>query len=424
MMQPNKRSESDLTLVVETTDGTIVHRVSPARPLPRASDPGPAAENMTRSAAAAFGLPDFVFRPKVHTAPGRNRELGDSIIAVGDVAAVVQVKARTATNVSDERERAWLDSRIEKAARQALGTVNEVKRSKTTLTNERGIEVPFDGNHYKWVYAIVLDHPRPPGEYVPAETPGCVVLLRRDWEFLFEQLRSTDAVIRYLMRVSEERPVVLGTEPSRYYQLALADAEADPTPADPRLQRAGFRDFSTPALPLLSPSEDDWRQHLLIRAVLEDVSRTSHLNGIDPARSLEVLAAIDALPVGYRTELGELLMGWLKEVADDRRDGIVWRLRRIESADRPHLIFAAANKFDDAVQGAFGMLVALRHRQFGEVLGDASGLSTVGILLTPRSGDRRPWDTTMAAVHGSLDFDPEYWAAAEELWPVRLATAS
>jgi len=54
------------------------------------------------------------------------------------------------------------------------------------------------------------------------------VLLRRDWEFVFEQLKSTSAVIAYFDRVAGET-VTLGNEFVRYYDLAQADAaEFDP----------------------------------------------------------------------------------------------------------------------------------------------------------------------------------------------------
>ncbi|WP_405466679.1 hypothetical protein OG783_28720 [Streptomyces jietaisiensis] len=37
-----------------------------------------------------------------------------------------------------------------------------------------------------------------------------IALLRRDWEFLFNQLRSTHAVVGYLHRVAASAPVLGG----------------------------------------------------------------------------------------------------------------------------------------------------------------------------------------------------------------------
>jgi hypothetical protein len=53
-----------------------------------------------------------------------------------------------------------------------------------------------------------------------------IALTRRDWDFLFDQLRSTTAVLDYLFRAAAASPVPLGDEPARYYQLAAADAAA------------------------------------------------------------------------------------------------------------------------------------------------------------------------------------------------------
>jgi hypothetical protein len=41
---------------------------------------------------------------------------------------------------------------------------------------------------------------------------------------------------------------------------------------------------------------------------------------------------------------------------------------------------------------------------------------TVGILLTPRPDRKRPWDTTLGAVRGKQEFEPEFMSALERLW--------
>ena len=87
-----------------------------------------------------------------------------------------------------------------------------------TLTNLRGRDVIVDGNDSDWTIAVILDHDDPPAGVVPdlseAKHPA-TVLLRRDWQFLFDQLKSTHAVVEYLRRVAR-KPVEIGTEPERY----------------------------------------------------------------------------------------------------------------------------------------------------------------------------------------------------------------
>jgi hypothetical protein len=110
----------------------------------------------------------------------------------------------------------------------------------------------------------------PAADYVP--TRVVVVVLRRDWEFLFQQLKSTDAVVRYLHRVKDMSPVALGDEAMRYYALASADAVAAPPVFDPRLVPKGARHISTPLRPREPAGHTDQRYHLVIRAVLEDIA--------------------------------------------------------------------------------------------------------------------------------------------------------
>ena len=43
-----------------------------------------------------MGMPDFVLRPRVKELGSGTRELGDGVLVVGSIAAVVQVKSRVA----------------------------------------------------------------------------------------------------------------------------------------------------------------------------------------------------------------------------------------------------------------------------------------------------------------------------------------
>lgn len=337
-----------LILEVETADGVYVRRVQPASTLPIGVEIGTAAEDATRSAAATFGLPDFVFRSAHRSLGSGTRELGDAIVVVGEAAAAVQVKARAAASGEDARERAWLHKRIVRAARQARGTIRMMRGAHATLVNERGRAVQIAGSSKAWVPVVIVDHPSPPNAYTPAlpASTAAVVLLRRDWEFLFEQLKSTDAVIRYLHRVSPMQAVPLGEEPVRYYELAAADAVAPPGPLDPRLVRPGAKSVSTPILPQAPAGFQDRQYNVLLRILLEDVATVPRPEAFDEANMLDALAAVDTLPVGQRADLGRTLMSWLHEVAAEEADQVRWRFRQVQFPDRPHLIFAAATRWD------------------------------------------------------------------------------
>ena len=132
---------------------------------------------------------------------------------------------------------------------------------------------------------------------------------------------------------------------------------------------------------------------------------------------IEVLGAVDTLPVGYRTELGETLMSWLHDVINVADDHTRWRFRHMEDADRPHLIFAAASRWDKAVHWGFMGYVTLRHQQLFERLDGPEAHLSVGILLTPRYDGLRPWDTTLGAARGDMELEETYRLQLEKLWP-------
>ncbi|MGW2183809.1 hypothetical protein ACWCXX_38640 [Streptomyces sp. NPDC001732] len=79
---------------------------------------------------------------------------------------------------------------------------------------------------------FLLDHPRVPENTVatwePVDMPA-IALTRRDWDFLFDQLRSTTAVLDHLFRAAADPAIPLGQEPVRYYEFAAADAAEPPS---------------------------------------------------------------------------------------------------------------------------------------------------------------------------------------------------
>lgn len=146
---------------------------------------------------------------------------------------VVQVKSRDAAGpIEEQRERHWIDKQVRKALRQASGTVRLLRSRPFDLVNGRGRTMTVDGNRLNWTALVVIDHDDPPDGITPPVQAGpipAVVLLRRDWEFLFDQLQSTHAVVHYLTRCAG-KPNELGQEVVRYYDLAEADANTPPSP--------------------------------------------------------------------------------------------------------------------------------------------------------------------------------------------------
>lgn len=73
-----------MTLLVETETGHYMREIAAAVPLAVGPERGLSAEQATQSAAARWGLPDFVFRPRVRPVGSGTRELGDLVIVHGD----------------------------------------------------------------------------------------------------------------------------------------------------------------------------------------------------------------------------------------------------------------------------------------------------------------------------------------------------
>ena len=142
--------------------------------------------------------------------------------------------AASPSNIHSGPSTGWLNKNVAAGARQARGTIRSLRSGPLELVNYRGRTVHCDGAKISWAGVVIVDHPSPPEivATVPAEHEvPVVVLLRRDWDFLFDQLRSVSAVADYIHRVSSLEPIPIGHEFVRYHELARADHEAAGTPS-------------------------------------------------------------------------------------------------------------------------------------------------------------------------------------------------
>ncbi|MFE2750127.1 hypothetical protein ACFXKX_38485 [Streptomyces scopuliridis] len=412
-----------VTLIVETPAGTHVRRIPPAMPLPADVEPGIGAEQAAHTAAATWGLPDFVFQSVLTRKGSGQRELGDRLLLSGKRGAVVQIKSRTVRPKGDTEERTWIQKVTKKAMSQAKGTVRMLRLQPADMVNGRGTTLSVAGDAYEWMAVSLPDHDHVPDETVPAFEPigmPALTLTRRDWDFLFDQLRSTTAVLDYLFRVAGEPLIALGDEPVRYYELAAADAAAPPEDIDTELVGPGGRHFSTPLLPQVPAGSGQTNTHLVIRAVLEDVATSMLRDGVAESDRLGVLADLDRLPVGMREEWGQLLLDMLDDVQQAPDGHVKWRSRRQlhEEADgHRQMLFMCGTRFDKYVEASFGSYVMLRHHQVGERTGRPASLCSVGVLLTPNHSGKRPWDTTLVKILGPSNLTPEQVSEFEGLWP-------
>ncbi|MFC4859382.1 hypothetical protein [Actinophytocola glycyrrhizae] len=411
--------DSEHTTLLVTTEQGVFGRIIPAAtPLNRFSSRGTAAERAAQNAAATWGLPDFVMVPMVE-AKGRGvREISDGLIVVGDQGLVVQVKSRDSEPQEPAKEVRWVTKKIAEAGRQVDGTVRRVASKATAMVNGRGRTIEIAGPELNWTGVVIIDHPEIP-EDLPAPDMGTrtptVALTRRDWEFLFHQLRSSRAVIDYLVRVAATG-AHLGHEPERYYELAAADARAEPGPVDPTISLRGTR-VSAPLLPAAPAGSDDDEAHGMVRIMCEDIAN-SEIDAAEESHRLQVLAAVDQLPVTQRTELGRLLLNNLdiaRNVDDDRE--VRWQFRIYQfPSPAPQLGFGVCSRLDEATRAGFRAWLLLRHHERGTHGGDLDTLTSVGVLLTPRHDGYRDWDTTMYGITCDPELTEDELQQYRELW--------
>jgi hypothetical protein len=187
-------------------------------------------------------MPDFVFQQAEHATKGSGlRELGDRLLLAGRRGAVVQVKARTIKPKPDAQETAWIQKVATKAMNPAKGTVRQLRMLPAEMINGRGRALQVDGNAYEWVAVFLLDHPQVPEETQVSLKPigiPAIALTRRDWDFLFDQLRSTTAVLDYLFRSAQPTK-----SPFRWARSRSASTSWPP-PMPPRRPRTSTQSWS------------------------------------------------------------------------------------------------------------------------------------------------------------------------------------
>ena len=416
---PGEPRRGELTLIVDTARGVMARTVPSASPLRNDLSHGSAAEAATHDAAAIWGMPDFVFLPETLAVGSGRRELGDGIIIVGEIGVVVQVKSRETPSADADRERSWLLKKTSEALSQGSGTIRRLKQTPRELTNLRGTTVEIDTPKCDWFTVVVLDHPDPPDDVTPSVADArhpAVVLLRRDWEFLFDQLKSTHAVVEYFRRVAGEGCEV-GHEPVRYYDLAQSDADATPETFPPELAKGG-EIVSGPLLPMAPAAYDDRPAHQIVRSMLEDIAVT-HLTSASELDRLRMLAELDRLPVIQRAEVGRFVLQAMEEVTEHGLgNGVLWRLRSVRGNAAVHLGFGACSRpYSDEIARGFSLWLQLRHHDVLAITKDVERLTSIAVVLTPRTDGQRPWDTSVTAVSGPIEFEPADLAVLRELFP-------
>jgi hypothetical protein len=416
------RAGDEFIMLVQRPDGIYGRVVPHAAPLDGNLERGEAAEDASRGSAARWGLPDFVLAPETVLRGTATREVGDGTIVCGDFGIAVQVKARASATDNPDRERSWITKKIAEGARQAAGSVRTVQRSPLAHTNARGRSVTVEGSSIKWIGLVIIDHDDPPEALTygaDAARLPYVAVLRREWDFFFDQLRSTTAVVAYLHRIAPDH-IAPGAHVANYYELALADEQTPPDLLNSRIP-ASIGDpslrSSYPVLPLEPVSTADEYGARMYRQMLEDIA-----NGPwdrDETDRLKLLAFLDQLPVAERSIIGRRLLTHLGRTSSVSRGTARWDMRRyLLGTAYLHLGYVVCNQFTELHKEAFRRWTMLRHHEWTSALDPAlrAEATTVAVMLTPRYDAVRPWDTTVYAILGDQELDASDVAVLQQLW--------
>lgn len=394
---------------------TVARRIVPAaQPLDPALPMGTAAEIASMDAAGIWGMPDYVFKPTVVRTASGPREVSDFILLAGRVGLLLQVKSRAEPSPRPERERLWAIKQAATAVRQAKGSLRTLRRERSMHTNLRGEQMTIGYNDVeRWVIVVLIDHERPPigtdlAASLPASEDKAVVLTRRDWQFLWDQLKSGTAVAAYLARVADDdMECALGQEAARYYRLASEDERA------PQRDIAGAeylygnpRHWSGPELPQEPAAHRDRDGFATLRLIQEDVAQTEFETEHGPPESdvvrakLRMLWALDDVSVVHRRQLGLDLLAWLQDVRAASHGEFRWRARRVVGQPgTPLLGFAVASRAGPESRAVFENWALLAHHQNCARATDTHA-ETMCVLLVPTGNDGIRWDSVCLFTEG------------------------
>ncbi|MGH2763422.1 MAG: hypothetical protein ACRDLD_12740 [Thermoleophilaceae bacterium] len=180
--------------------------------------------------------------------------------------------------------------------------------------------------------------------------------------------------------------------------------------------------MSAPLLPMAPAVNDDLRAHRIVRAMFEDIAVTRLTTSSEEDR-LRILAELDRLPVAQRAAIGRFVLDAMAKVSEQRGPGVVWQMRSVRGeGGRTHLGFGAcSHPYNENIKTGFSLWTQLRHHDLVSVTGDTDRLTTVAVLMTPRTDERRPWDTSVSAVSGDVGFTEPDLRELRKLWPTPAA---
>jgi hypothetical protein len=377
-------------------------------------------ERRRREIAAHHGVPDFVFRPANVPKGNAQREVGDFLLWVGDVVAIVASKSRdpsAAANESQDRRRRWFESNVDDACGQIRGVARRLRESgsgKLTLESERGRRVDWDPSrvaHY--VGVVVIDAPPPDEDYGPdvaVDGVPTIVMLADDWDFLNETLPSTMAVIRYVARRQARVPrCPVGAERDVLALIIEEMHTGNPIEIpDAGLEKGQFNRLLREHPDWLFGTSPDDRFASIIDAMIEGASDADPelSDASDPNNYLHITEFLDRIPLLDRIAIGKGVLERCERVGN--AGGRV--TSRLPAGDG--MLIFVTDSYDRADRAAWLRQVTFaRHSQALDA-GAPASLTTLGVATQPVPTEARAHD--FVVIRGAIRSDPEFRARRDE----------
>lgn len=385
---------------------------------------GIAVERGLRELSSEVGVADFVFRSvNVAKGKGAQREVGDFLLWVGRVMAIVSVKARDpdVQPGRPEREVKWTLKKTKDAHRQVLGTARNLKRmapGALTLVSERGIEVPWDPSlvdHYLGV--VLIETAEPDDQLAPPVLEGpvpTIAMLAADWDFLHQALPSTTAVLNYVARRAALVPSCpLGSEPDLMALIIEQEGDDEFVFRDDGLPRGYFEQVAEAHPDWFLATDPNGKAAFVIDVLIEAASDNDPdwTTLDDPLDYLHLTEFLDKIPLAHRVGIGQNALDRCEAVG--RNGGY-----NVGIFGLPHglLVYMASAQDRADRAGLLRQLTVERHTQALEA-GAPPDLITVGIATEPIPSNGRSHD--MILVQGGFDFDDAHKAERDRLFEVR-----
>lgn len=390
------------------------------------SDPyGIELERRRREITAHHGVPDFVFFPVDVPKGGGQREVGDFLLWVGNLIAIVSHKSRdpaAAARETQGRRRKWLDRNISKAYGQIKGVAKTLRMAaagEIVLTSERGVRVPWDPARIDdYVGVVIIDGPEPDDDYAPPvmrEGVPAVAMLAPDWDRLNQLLPSTASMIRYVVRRQHAIPSCpLGSELDVFALLIEQDTTDQPLEIPPPgLPKDTFeRALANHPDRFLGTHRED-RFAFIVNTMIEGAADADpeFSDASDPLAYLRIVEFLDRIPLLTRVKIGKSIVDRCERVG--REGGEISARIAV-----PHGLLVLLVDGRDRAERAKRLrgLTSARHSQALDA-GAPTSIVTLGVATEPiPSPDGRSHDFVL--IEGNIRSDPEFRTQRDELFGV------